>query len=314
MIRPRAIAFALSIAGVCCTREEIEVPRAPVAFAGFDGFAIAGETVALDASLSFDPDGDLLSYSWKLQSSPLGSAARIDSAREQLTSIVPDLPGTYVASLTVSDGVLQARDLVAFTATSSTSAAPRPELVLEPRSTNRALADGRAAITALGARSGDVLETTWLRVPAGAAPEELALDVTGQEISFLPSRPGEYWISAQLRSAELLSAPAIATVAVFDDRLTRPRAELDGPAVAAINARVLLDGRNSQGAGAAWTWTLIADPSGGRDALVDLATGCPTGMCRLLLPSAAGLYVVSLEVEAGGVSGVRAVHAIEVHR
>jgi hypothetical protein len=128
-----------------------------------------------------------------------------------------------------------------------------------------------------------------------------------REISFVPPRPGEYWIAAMLKDEHATSPPVIATVAVFDDALVHPRADIEAPQTATKNARVLFDGRGSD-ATTALTWRLISDPSNGVDALLDVATGCPAGMCRLLLPSKLGLYVVALEVEGG----VTAVHALEV--
>jgi hypothetical protein len=94
---------------------------------------------------------------------------------------------------------------------------------------------------------------------------------------------------------------------VFEDLAIRSRAVLEAPRTATKNARVLFDGRGSS-VGGAMTWTLLVDPSDGADLLADVATGCPAGACRLLLPSQLGLYVVLLEIEGG----VSAVHALEV--
>jgi len=49
-------------------------------------------------------NGDKLSYSWTLSSKPAGSNAALTSANAAQAGITPDLPGSYVASLVVSDG------------------------------------------------------------------------------------------------------------------------------------------------------------------------------------------------------------------
>lgn len=49
-------------------------------------------------------NGDKLSYSWTLSSKPAGSNATLVSANAARASVTPDLPGSYVASLIVSDG------------------------------------------------------------------------------------------------------------------------------------------------------------------------------------------------------------------
>lgn len=49
-------------------------------------------------------NGDKLSYSWTLTSKPAGSNAALTSANAAQAGITPDVPGSYVASLVVSDG------------------------------------------------------------------------------------------------------------------------------------------------------------------------------------------------------------------
>lgn len=302
----RRIAACVIAASItfACTREELELPQAPSAFAGFDAFVTIGSPVALDASLSADPDGDALSFSWKIAAAPEGSSASIVDPSARVTSIVPDVRGTWVIALTASDGRLASRDLVAFTATEPPAPnAARPSLSIAPRSQNAILSGAPIVLTA----SSTGAQAYAMRVPAGADEAELELEVAGREISFVAPRPGEYWIAAALSNASSSSTPAIAVVAVFEDGAMRPRAELLAPETASINERVLFDGRMST-AGAALTWRLLADPSRGGDSLADVATGCPTGQCRLLLPSRLGIYVVGLEADGGAT----AVHALEV--
>ncbi len=79
--------------------------RAPVADAGPDRTIDLGEAVTLDAGASTDPDGDALTYAWVLTSAPVASAATLSDGTGRTTRLVPDTAGTYVVSLTVSDGV-----------------------------------------------------------------------------------------------------------------------------------------------------------------------------------------------------------------
>jgi len=64
---------------------------------------VVGDTVALDASSSSDPDGDELSFSWTLET-PNGSNASLPEKTAARLSFVPDTSGSYTAAVVVSDG------------------------------------------------------------------------------------------------------------------------------------------------------------------------------------------------------------------
>lgn len=65
---------------------------------------LAGNAAGASASFSFDDDGDALSYSWAIDARPAGSSATIAAPNAAQLAFTPDVAGTYVASLTVSDG------------------------------------------------------------------------------------------------------------------------------------------------------------------------------------------------------------------
>lgn len=77
--------------------------EAPIADAGPDEAIIAVDsTVQLDGSQSYDLDGDEFTYAWTL-SKPLGSDALLDDPSSATPSFMPDLYGTYTATLIVTD-------------------------------------------------------------------------------------------------------------------------------------------------------------------------------------------------------------------
>jgi hypothetical protein len=76
----------------------------PVASAGPDQIVSAGATVRLDGGGSTDADGDVLTYSWRLESKPSGSRAQIAAPSARETSFTADKTGLYVIRLAVRDG------------------------------------------------------------------------------------------------------------------------------------------------------------------------------------------------------------------
>ncbi|NRA82268.1 MAG: PKD domain-containing protein, partial [Gammaproteobacteria bacterium] len=72
-------------------------------------YAIQDQTVPLDGSGSYDPNGDVMTYQWFFVSKPKGSNAVIDDPLAEVTSFYVDVPGIYAVSLAVSDGELEGK-------------------------------------------------------------------------------------------------------------------------------------------------------------------------------------------------------------
>jgi len=85
-----------------------EDPLPPVADAGEDiKDAYDCTAVELDGTDSYDPNGDLITYEWSIQSTPDGSTssnASILDRNAATTAFYPDLAGAYMVSLAVYDG------------------------------------------------------------------------------------------------------------------------------------------------------------------------------------------------------------------
>jgi mono/diheme cytochrome c family protein len=89
--------------------------RAPVANAGPAQSVATGVTVSLDASASRDPDANPISYAWSLER-PAGSAASLAGADSARPTFVADVAGSFIATVTVSDGQATSRASVTVSA------------------------------------------------------------------------------------------------------------------------------------------------------------------------------------------------------
>jgi hypothetical protein len=92
----------------------------PVAKTGSDQIVTTGSKVIIDGSKSYDPDGNPLNFwdfwSWSMVSMPNSSKAKVGS-KSTTQYFTPDVDGTYIIQLIVSDGILESTpDTVKITA------------------------------------------------------------------------------------------------------------------------------------------------------------------------------------------------------
>src|SRR5262249_40469210 len=104
-----------SAPAVVMVRAEPPADVPPNADAGPDQHVVTGSHVSLNRSLSQDPDGgpSPLTYSWSFSSVPAGSASSDAAILDRFgprPSFTPDVAGTYVVALVVSDGQAQGTD------------------------------------------------------------------------------------------------------------------------------------------------------------------------------------------------------------
>ncbi len=206
----------------------------PVADAGDDQSVVAGETVVLDGSFSFDVDDDALTYLWSLLEQPDSSSAAILDSGAATTSFLADQDGLYVAQLIVDDGttasdpdtaVIEARspNEVPVAVATATPAAPEPGALVE--------LDGSASSDPEGA---DLSYSWTLAVPAGSnASLTSATDVA---TSFVADVEGSYTATLVVDDGELASAPATVTVPVAVSN--------NPPTLASIGNRVMFLGES----------------------------------------------------------------------
>jgi hypothetical protein len=167
--------------------------------------------VQLDGSASHDADGDPITFAWSLTSLPPGSNAAITPADGVSPSFVPDLAGTYIAQLIVSDG--QLASLPATVVITVSAANRKPVAVAEAIPTQTTV--GSPVVLKGSASSdpdGDPLTWSWSIALRPGGSNASIVSPTAAQTSFVPDVPGSYTIQLVVRDGKIDSVPALVVV------------------------------------------------------------------------------------------------------
>ena len=270
-----------------------QAPGSPVANAGPDlGNIRPGQTITLDGSTSFDPEGDPLTYSWSL-SAPTGSAAVLANPASVRPTFTVDRDGDYVVQLIVNDGRLNsAPDSAIF---SSNNVAP----VANAGPDQGGKAPG-SLITLNGSASsdanGDPLTYSWsLNTPVGSAA--VLANPTSARPTFTVDRDGDYVVQLIVNDGTVNSAPDSVTI-TSNNVAPVANAGLDQSGQAPGSLITLNGSASSDANGDALTysWSLTTKPAGSAAVLSSTTNVSPT-----FTVDRASDYVVQLIVNDGTV-------------
>ncbi len=205
------------------------INSAPVADAGTDQTVPLGSIVQLDASASFDIDGDDITYSWSLDEQPAGSAATLDNPLIVDPAFVVDQPGSYLLTVTVNDGqVASAPDDVQIDTANSVPVANAGDDVAAFVG-NTVTLDGGASIDG----DGDALSYSWTLLSGPSLP---ALSGAGTStVSFVADAVGVYVLQLIVNDGETDSLPDTAAVTTSVD----PATDTDGDGLTDIEETTL---------------------------------------------------------------------------
>ncbi|WP_454062961.1 PKD domain-containing protein [Candidatus Nitrospira salsa] len=102
----------------------------PIAEAGEDQLVSVHSLVSLNGTNSQDVDGGTLTFQWTLSSQPVGSGITLLNPTFAEPTMIPDLPGTYVVQLRVSDGMSLSLPDTTVIMVQDTPPAGMPELLI----------------------------------------------------------------------------------------------------------------------------------------------------------------------------------------
>jgi hypothetical protein len=278
LFNPRiAVVAALVLATAACSGKAEETGSAyvtPQSVAGPDQNAIRGDTITLDGTPSVVGEGYELAYSWTFEEIPLESGmddtdfgGTNGTSNAATISFTPDVIGTYVVSLTVTDGVTTAaRDMVVVNVTSN-NLAPVADAGRDVEGTVGGLVhlEGDASFDP----DGTITEFDWriASAPAGTALSGTDLyDRTSAEPSFVPDAAGVWVISLRVFDGLVWSPDDYVAVAVDTDDLP-PIADagVSTTLPPCAGDELTLDGAGSydpEGSPLTYEWAVSAVPAG----------------------------------------------------
>jgi RHS repeat-associated protein len=264
----------------------------PVADAGIDQSVFTGQLVQLDGSASSDADGDSLSWSWTLISTPAGSLTELDNTIAVRPTFTADLEGRYVAQLVVNDGKDDSTPDSVIVNTVASNTIP----IADAGADQSQVVGGLVTLDGSGSTDadGDALTYDWslLSTPVGSA--STLSDSSLVNPTFVLDVPGEYIAQLQVNDGQATSAPDEAVITTAN---SRPVANAGPDQTVQIGRSVTLDGSGSHDADndvLIYNWSIISKPETSNSLLIGQISPKPT-----FVPDAIGFYVFQLSVNDG---------------
>ncbi|HEY9159531.1 MAG TPA: PKD domain-containing protein [Desulfomonilia bacterium] len=272
----------------------VTVPNnTPIADAGTDQniFFGTGLTATLDGSASHDPENDPLTYHWTIVSAPVGSSASLSDPNAEKPMLTPDMKGTYLISLVVSDGVnVSAADSVTITAY---NVAPTVE------AGNNQTAQWNTLVTLIGSASdpeSQPMTYSWVFTSRPTGSNATLSNAASLTPSFTPDKTGDYVVTLTV-SDGVNSVTDNVTVTVPNEAPTAEAGPDQNLFFDGLGATATLDGSGShdpENDNLTYSWTIVSSPSGSSAIIAN-----PTSVTPTLTPDKVGDYLISLVVSDG---------------
>lgn len=274
-------------------------PNAPIAFAGYGQMVPIRAVAQLNGSPSYGVTGKALSYRWTLSSKPNGSSSALVASNTATPFLIPDVVGTYVVSLVVSDGILSsAPSSISLIAVPGSTAAIANAGTAQ---TVQTLATVQLNGTASSGVSGNALNYSWtLSTRPVGSNASLNFSQTATP-TFVADVSGTYVATLTVKDGTLTSQPSLVTI-VADAKNLTPVANPGGAQNVSTGATVQLTSSVSSSTSAnalGYSWTLLAKPTGSAAALSSRTVANPS-----FIADVSGVYVATLTVNDGALFSV----------
>ncbi len=268
----------------------------PIAHAGSAQSVSIGQVVHLDGSGSYDPEGAAITYQWSILSAPAGSTASLSSTTIASPDITPDVAGSFLLQLVVSDG--------------SQSSTPSTVLITDVNlppvakaGNDQSVATG-ATVTLNGATSSDpeggTLTYSWSFISKPISSTAALANSSAASTTFNADVTGDYVVQLQVTDAFGLTNTDVVivrdgasnTIPVAVANAANPGQDY----FVSLNTATTLQGSatDADGDSLSYSWLLVSKPAGSSAALSNTTTLTPS-----FTPDVDGDYVIQLFVSDG---------------
>jgi hypothetical protein len=284
----------------------------PVANAGTNQNVTASTLTTLDGTASTDADLDGLSYTWSLISKPSSSNAALSSTTSPKPTFTPDVAGTYVASLVVSDGKDRSPTAVVTVIASGSNSAP-------VANAGSAQSVSTAAVVTLNGTgstdaNGDTLTYRWTLTSKPTSSTAALSSATVASPTFTADLAGSYVASLVVNDSKVDSTNT-STVTITASAANSAPVANAGPVQTVSRTggtvTVTLTGAGSTDANSdtlTYKWTVGYQPATSSITLL-----LPTTVSPTFAATVAGIYVFTLVVNDGKVDSAVSTVAITVN-
>jgi hypothetical protein len=281
-------------ASVVVTVIDTSPNQVPDCDAGGDLSIEMGLLATLDGSASSDPDGDLLSFSWSIHTTPGGSSATLDSATTAVTSFTPDRAGVYEISLTVSDGEDACTEWIVVDVRETPTNAP-PNCIAGPDSS--ATVDETITLDGSGSSDpdGDVLTYLWSFTTRPEGSVHGIIERDSAVATFIPDVGGTYVAQLQVSDGTDTCTDVVTlTIAPIN---TPPTCDAGTAIEGIVGENLRLDASDSidlDGDSLEFTWSFTIRPEDSINGIIDR-----NSVVAGFIPDVAGSYVAQVTVSDG---------------
>jgi len=274
----------------------------PTAKGGADQTIPQDKPVVLDGTASFDPDGDALTYAWRITKKPEGSNPSLTLPTSATPTFTPDIPGTFEIELVVTDEHGLA-SLPATVTISSVNSKP-----IADAGNDQSIITIGTTIT-LGSDpqrpswdpDGDPITYAWTILTKPGGSNAALSDSSSATPTFIADKHGNYEV--QLIVTDFWGTSSDPDTVVISFTNVPPVANAGSGGSGTVGTLITLDGSASKDDNCdpltyLWSFTMVPSES-------SATIANPVAEVTSFKPDLPGLYLVQLTVSDGLIDGTK---------